>query len=134
MQLAYHINHLHIKTRDPKGAADWFVKALNFTILSDAQRDVGDRFIRCAAEDGQMRVNFSSERTGETLPVAPAGVYLGLEHFGIDSADIHADIERLTGLGATLSEGPNAGLGGQFVAFLQTPGEVRIELIQPPKK
>jgi lactoylglutathione lyase len=131
--MAYRINHIHIKTRDPKGSADWLVKAFNFSILSDAERAVGDRFIRCAAEDGTMRVNFSSERSGETLPEGIVGVHLGLEHFGIDSADIVADIARLSALGAELDEGPNPGMGGQQVAFLNTPVGVRIELIQPPK-
>ena len=132
--MVFHINHIHMKTRDPKASADWFVKAFNFTILTDVVRDVGDRFIRCQTEDGAIRVNFSGERRGETLPEGPIGLHLGMEHFGIDSADIHADVERLVALGAELDEGPQVGRGGQLIAFLNTPDGIRVELIQPPKQ
>lgn len=132
--MVFHINHLHVKSRDPKASADWFVKAFNFSILTDVVRDVGDRFIRCQTENGAIRVNFSGERRDETLPQGAIGLQLGLEHFGIDSADIHADVERLVALGAELDEGPMTGMGGQMIAFLHTPEGVRVELIQPPKQ
>ena len=132
--MVFHINHLHVKSRDPKASAEWFVKAFNFSILTDVVRDVGDRFIRCQTEDGGIRVNFSGERHGETLPEGAIGLQLGLEHFGIDSADIHADVERLVALGAHLDEGPLTGMGGQMIAFLHSPEGVRVELIQPPKQ
>jgi lactoylglutathione lyase len=132
--MVFHINHIHMKCRDPKRSADWFVQAFNFTILTDVVRPVGDRFIRCQTEDGALRVNFSGERSGETLPEGTPGLHLGLEHFGIDSTDIEADVERLVALGAILDEGPKEGRGGQMVAFLDSPEGIRIELIQPPKQ
>ena len=129
----FRINHLHIKARDPKRTADWFVEAFGFRILTDDTRAVGDRFIRCQTADGALRVNVSGERRGETLPDVPA-LHMGLEHFGMDSVDIEADVQRLVGLGARLEEGPKPGRGGQRVAFLRDPGGVLIELIQPPPK
>lgn len=132
--MTFRINHIHVKSRDPKASADWFGRAFNFTVLSDEIRRTGDRFIRCQTEDGGLRVNFSGEQDGETLPEGVEGVHLGLEHFGIDVADIRADVERLTALGAVLAEGPRVGRGGQLVAFLRTPDGVRVELIQPPQQ
>ncbi|WP_011580400.1 MULTISPECIES: VOC family protein [Chelativorans] len=132
--MAFRINHIHFKSRDPKQSADWFVKAFNFMILTDEVRQTGDRFIRCMTEDNALRVNFSGERNGEKLPEAIVGPHLGLEHFGIDSADIHADVARLSALGAILNEGPRTGRGGQMVAFMQSPDGFRIELMQQPKK
>ena len=41
----YRVNHIHIKSMDPKTTADWYVKAFNFKIVSDAVRSFGDRFI-----------------------------------------------------------------------------------------
>ena len=60
----FRINHIHLKSPDPKALADWFVEAFKFTIVSDTVRVFGDRFIGCDSEDG-MRVNISSARTGE---------------------------------------------------------------------
>lgn len=130
--MAFRINHVHIKAVDAAAAAEWFMQAFGFRLLSDDVRPVGDRFIRCQTEDGGLNVNFSGQRTGETLASAPGVLHLGLEHFGLDSEDIEADAARLTQLGAQLEDGPRPGRGGQRVAFLRTPHQVLIELIQKP--
>jgi lactoylglutathione lyase len=132
--MVFRINHIHVKSRDPGASADWFAKAFNFTILTDETRKSGDRFIRCQTEDGSLRVNFSGEQRDETLPDGIVGAHLGLEHFGIDSTDIDADVQRLSALGAKLDEGPRVGRGGQMIAFMHTPDGVRVELMQPPKQ
>lgn len=130
--MAFQITHIHFKSRDPKKSADWFVQAFNFRILTDETRKTGDRFIRAMTEDDGLQVNFSGERNGESLPEGIVGPYLGLEHFGISTADIEADVTRLAALGATLDEGPRVGRGGQMVAFMHSPDGFRIELMQPP--
>ena len=101
----YKINHIHLKSADPKSTADWWVRAFNFKIKSDTIRVFGDRFIMCESEDG-LTVNISNERTGETLGRGDSNPHFGLEHFGFDSVDIKADIKKLLELGAELAEGP----------------------------
>ena len=127
--MAYEFHHVHIKSADPKKTADWYVRAFNFTILSDTQRPWGDRMVRCGMADGSG-VNISNARTGETLGDADAGAHLGLEHLGIKVDDVDAEIERLTQLGAELLEGPLDVPDGPRIAFLKTPVDVRIEIIQ----
>ena len=127
--MTFKINHIHLKTADPKKTADWWVKAFNFKIVSDETRAVGDRFIRCLSEDG-LGVNISGQRAGDTMGPADGGLHFGLEHFGLDTADIEADIKRLEGMGAKLQEGPTDPSGGMRIAFLEAPDAVRIELIQ----
>ncbi|MCC6177299.1 MAG: VOC family protein [Chloroflexi bacterium] len=129
--MAYRINHIHLKAPDPRKTADWYVKAFNFKIMSDDVRGFGDRFIRCMSEDGGMAVNISGARTGETLGPGDATAHHGLEHFGLDTADIEAEIERLRGLGAELLDGPTSMPTGAKIAFMKAPDDVRIELIQP---
>ena len=128
--MPYKINHIHLKAPDPKKTADWYVKAFNLEIVSDEVRPSGDRFIRCRSEDGGMAVNISGARSGETLGSGDANPHHGLEHFGFDSEDIRADIERLEGLGATMMEGPLSIAGGTQIAFVKAPNDTRIELIQ----
>jgi lactoylglutathione lyase len=129
--MAFRINHIHLKALDPKKTADWYVTAFKLKIVSDEVRSFGDRFIRCQSEDGGMAVNISGARTGETLGPGDAMPHHGLEHFGFDTADIDADIERLKGLGAELLDGPIAMPAGNKIAFIKAPDNVRIELIQP---
>ena len=131
--MPFRINHIHLKSPDPEKTADWYVRAFNFEIVSDTVRPVGDRFIRCKSEDGGMAVNISGARTGETLGPGDANPHHGLEHFGFDTVDIAADIERLEGLGAKLMEGPMEQPGGVQIAFMKAPDDVRIELIQAAK-
>ena len=125
--MPYLINHIHLKSPDPKKSADWWVTAFNFEIESDAVRDSGDRFIRCKSEGG-LTVNISGPRTGETLGPGDATAHHGLEHFGFDSNNLEADIERLEALGARLVDGPRG--DSPRICFLACPDDVRIELIQ----
>ena len=124
----YKINHIHIKSTDPEKDANWFINAFNFEIISDEVRSVGDRFIMCQSEDG-FRVNISGERTNEKLGSSDPDPHFGLEHFGLDSKNLEDDISRLESMGATLQEGPIE-MPGIRIAFLKTPGNVRVELIQ----
>jgi lactoylglutathione lyase len=126
--MVFSIHHIHLKTHDPRSSAEWFVKALNFHILADLKRDAGDRLIRCTTEDGASRVNFSNERTGESLPECVVGVHFGIEHICVNSKDLPEDIDRLVALGAQLDEGQQLGKEGQTTVFLITPDGIRLEL------
>ncbi len=123
------VNHIHLKSSDPKKTADWFVEAFKVQIMSDTVRDFGDRFIVTQTEGG-LAINISSERTGETLGPADANAHYGLEHFGFDTDDMDADVARLVALGAELKEGPIALPDGRKIGFIAAPGDIRIELIQ----
>jgi lactoylglutathione lyase len=132
--MPYKINHIHLKAPDPRKTADWYTKAFNFKVVSDETRVFGDRFVRCQTEDGGMMVNISGARTGETLGGGDASAHHGLEHFGFDSAGLEADITRLEGLGARLLEGPIQIPNGPRICFMWAPDDVRVELIERPKK
>jgi len=131
--MAFRINHIHLKSPDPRKTAEWYVRAFNFKIMSDETRVFGDRFVRCQSEDGGMAVNISGARTGETLQPGNASAHFGLEHFGFDSIEIEADIRRLEGLGAKLLEGPIQNPNGSRIAFLRAPDDTRVELVQAAK-
>ena len=101
--MLYRVNHVHIKSKDPKETADWYVKAFNFNIVSDTVRAVGDRFIRCQTPDGVV-VNISGARTDEQMGDGDAVPHWGLEHFAMNVDDLDAEIQRLKELGAELLE------------------------------
>lgn len=131
--MAFRINHIHIKARDPRKTADWWGKAFDFKVVSEETRVFGDHFIRCQA-DGGMLLSISNARTGETLaPAGTDGARWGLEHFAIECDDIEAVIARLQTLGAKLQEGPLATPQGVRFAFLGVPDDVRVELLQLPR-
>ena len=129
--MAYAFDHVHVKSSDPGKTADWYVKAFNFKIISDSVRLYGDRFLRRETTDGVV-VNISGARTDEKMGDGDASAHYGIEHFGIKVDDIDAEIERLTGLGAQLMEGPVVVANGPKIAFIKVPQDVRIELLQWP--
>lgn len=127
--MAFEINHIHLKAPDPRRTAEWYAEAFGFEIVSDTVRSFGDRRLNCKSPGGLV-VNISSARAGEAMADGDAGAHWGLEHFGVDSDDLSADIARLGALGAPLLEGPIDIPGGNLVAFVQGPDDVRIELVQ----
>jgi lactoylglutathione lyase len=128
--MAFRINHIHLKSPDPRKTAEWYVRAFNFKITGDETRVFGDRFIRCQSEDGGLNVNISGARSGERLGPGDASAHHGLEHFGFDSMHLETDIKRLEELGARLLEGPIQNPNGPRIAFLQAPDDVRVELVE----
>ena len=127
--MSYRFDHVHLKAPDPEKTVEWYVKAFNFKVISDNTRVFGDRFIRCETSDGIV-INISSARTDENMGEGDAVPHWGLEHFGVSVDDIYAEIERLTGLGAVLMEGPIDVPNGPLIAFIKTPVDVRVELLQ----
>ena len=127
--MPYNINHIHLKSEDPRSTADWFAKAFNFEIVSDIVRHFGDRFIVTKSENG-VTVNISGVRDGEELGPSNDDAHLGLEHFGLDTDDIEADIKRLVDMGATYKEGPIINTDGGKIGFISAPGGIRLELIE----
>ena len=126
------VNHVHLKSEDPKKTADWFVEAFGLEIRSDDVREVGgDRFLRCYDGNGfTLNISGQRDKLGEKLGPASAEVRFGLEHFGLDVDNMDYELERLIGLGAELKEGPIEAGGGLKIAFIKAPGDIRIELIQ----
>ena len=127
--MPYNINHIHLKSEDPKSTADWFAKAFNFEIVSDIVRHFGDRFIVTRSENG-VTVNISGVRDGEELGPSNDDAHFGLEHFGLVTNDIEADIKRLVDMGATHKEGPIINTDGGKIGFISAPGGIRLELIE----
>jgi catechol 2,3-dioxygenase-like lactoylglutathione lyase family enzyme len=131
--MSYKFNHVHLKAPDPEKSANWFVNAFNFKILSDTVRASGDRFVRCETSDGIV-VNISGARTDEEMGTGNASAHWGLEHFGVEVDDLDTELKRLGDLGARLLEGPIDSPTGLRIGFIQSPDDVRIELLQLPKR
>ena len=141
--MANTFSHVHLKSPDPGKTAQWYVKAFGFRILSDVVRvdsgdpntSFGDRMIRCETVDGTGVIIsgrcVTGSRAGERLGRGNASVHWGLEHFGFNSGNLDADIQRLEGLGADLLEGPIGYPKTKTrVAFLKGPDNVRFELVE----
>jgi len=116
--MAFGIHHVHVKTRDPKSTAQFYVDNLGATIIAD----LGPR---------GFRVNLH----GLTLNVTPIidtqsrEQQYGIEHLAVDTDDYAGALARFRANGVrVLEELPPT--NGRRVGFLQAPDGVQIEVIE----
>ena len=117
--------HVHIKSRDPRKTAQWYVDMFGAQRLPD--RDVGGALFS-PVEIGGVTINISNPRPEEVDRMAEgdAGLHYGLEHIGIYTDDLDADLARFKEQGLQIFE------RRETIAFVEGPENVRIELMQSP--
>ena len=129
--MQYSINHVHIRSSEPRASALWFEKYFNARILWE--REVMPGTVTLSMEvGGPVRLNISSQPIGSSKERSVAELNrLGLEHFGFEVLDLESELERLERGGVRvvlpLTEVPT----GARLAYIEGPDDVLIELVQP---
>lgn len=123
----YVYDHIHLRTRDPKGMAEYFHKVFDARIIESVQSDGRPRvdldidglivFIAPVAEDADV-------------PAGPKEPYLGLDHFGFRVENIDETVAELKRRGADIVDEPRTIRPGVRIAFVRAPEDVRIELLE----
>ena len=129
--MGYSINHVHIRAQDPHFSAAWYEKFFKAKVISAREVMPGTITVSMDA-GGPVRLNISSQPPGSSDETAPAKLNrLGLEHFGFDTNDIEADIQRFQRSGVRIVLPITEISGGTKLAYIEGPDEVLIELVQP---
>ncbi len=118
-------DHIHLRTRDPEAAAEYYSRVFDAKVLRSVQTD------------GQSRIDLDIGGVilflavvGGDVQEAPSEQYLGLDHFGLRVDDIEAAAAELKRRGAEFSTEPFQLRPGLKIAFVQAPENVRIELLE----
>ena len=123
----YSYGHIHLRSRDPRGTAQYY------------ERMFGARIIESVQSDGQPRIDLDiNGLTVFIAPVppdagmaaAPADPHLGLDHFGLRVDNLDAAVAELKQRGATFTTEPRTIRPGVKIAFIQCPDNVRVELLE----
>ena len=129
--MGYSINHVHIRAQDPHSSATWYEEFFKAKVISAKEVMPGTITVSMDA-GGPVRLNISSQPPGSSDETAPAKLNrLGLEHFGFDTNDIEADIQRFQRSGVRIVLPITEISGGTKLAYIEGPDEVLIELVQP---
>lgn len=122
----YTWEHIHLRSPDPAGTAQWYEDKL------------GAEVIRTPLPDGSTR--YDLDLTGQKIFIAKADAastgaspetpYMGLDHFGLTVDNIDAAVVELKGKGVPFTVEPKTIRPGVRIAFLTAPQNVSIELIQ----
>ena len=129
--MEYSINHVHIRSSDPRASASWYKGYFNAKILWE--REIMPGTVTVSMEvGGPVRLNISSQPDGSSGERSVAELNrLGLEHFGFGVLDLKAELDRLKEAGVRvvlpLTEVPT----GARLAYIEGPDDVIIELVQP---
>lgn len=134
MQLRNSVHHIHIKCHDPKTAADWYGDVFGFEVVADSVRPTDDSLIRCALGRNQPPfLIIPNPAHGELLSEGRYELSLGLEHFAITTDSLETLVKRAREHGAELLDEPVTLQDGTLIAFIKTPQNQRIELMQLPE-
>ncbi len=119
--MAFRINHIHIKTRDPKKTAEWFVQHLGAKIAAENRN--GEKLaIRLDLHGLGMNVT-------DFLEEQKLAQHYGMEHLAIDTDDVHGEVAKLKAAGVKILEERNLP-DGRHVCFFEGPEGVRLEVME----
>ena len=125
--MAHGFDHGHIKSKDPHKLAQWWADVFDAKLLPEHG---SGEVLFCPVEIDGFKINISSPSAAEAAQMDEGIVTgsFGLEHFGLTTDDLDADLAKLREQGLRIfdvRESPT-----MRIAFVETPENVRIELIQ----
>ena len=115
------INHVHVKTRDPKKTVQFYVDNFGATVVSE----VGRNGYRLNLHGLMVNVSdFVETQTREQ--------HYGMEHLAVDTDDYPATMATLRQNGVKILEELVAS-GGRRVGFCEGPDGTQMEIIEKAK-
>ena len=129
--MAHGFHHVHIKSKDPRASAQWWVDMFGGTLLPEIHFE-SMHFIPVELDGVRINITNPAPGEGDSIDEPPSIPYYGLEHLGILTEDLDADLERFRDQGLKIYE-RRPGAGGYEIAFVATPDDVCLELLQAPR-
>ena len=123
--VTYSYDHIHLRSKDPMSTAQYFNKMFGAEIRESIQ------------SDGQTRVDLNLNglaiflaKADDDTPVPLKDPHLGLDHFGLRVNNLEEAVAQLKERGAEFAVEPRTIRPGVTIAFVRTPDDVRIELLE----
>jgi catechol 2,3-dioxygenase-like lactoylglutathione lyase family enzyme len=116
--MSFGINHVHVKTRDPKRTMQFYVDNLGATLIAEVN-------------PSSYRVNLHGLQLNITslIDTQTREQHHGIEHIALDTDDYAGTLARLQANGVRVLEELPA-TNGRHVCFLEAPDGVQIEVIE----
>jgi catechol 2,3-dioxygenase-like lactoylglutathione lyase family enzyme len=116
--MSFGISHVHLKTRDPKQTAQFYIDNLGATLVGE----IGTRGYRVSLHGLTLNITtiIDAQRREQ---------HYGMEHIAVDTDDYTNTLARLKANGVrVLEELPPE--NGRRVCFLEAPDGAQIEIIE----
>jgi catechol 2,3-dioxygenase-like lactoylglutathione lyase family enzyme len=113
------VNHLHLKSRDPKQTAQFYIDNFGATMIGD----VPGRGVRVMLHGLQLNITtIIAEQTREQQ--------LGYEHVALNTDDYPGTMAKFRANGVRVLEELPPGANGRRVAFVETLDGMQVEIIE----
>lgn len=120
--MVFKVNHLHLKTPDPRKTAKWYVDFLGAKIVSERQNPNGEPTLRLDLHG--IPLNVTGYLEGQRLEQ-----HHGLEHVAIDTDDFAGEVAKIKASGAKILEERTLP-DGRKVCFFEGPQGIRLEFLE----
>jgi catechol 2,3-dioxygenase-like lactoylglutathione lyase family enzyme len=123
----YSYDHIHLRSKDPMGIAQYFRKMFDAKIVESVQSDGQPRI---DLDINGLAVFIARVAPEVNMPPSPADPHLGLDHFGFRVDNLDEAVADLKRRGAAFAVEPYTIRPGVRIAFVRAPDDVRIELLE----
>ena len=127
MKATFSYDHIHIRSKDPKGMAEYFNKMFDAEVIESVQSDGQSRI---DLDINGLAIFIAAVPEDLDLPNSPGTPYLGRDHFGFKVDDVFGAVEELRSKGAEIVVEPHEIMPGVKIAFVWGHENVRIELLE----
>jgi len=121
----YTWDHIHLRTADPEGMAQWFERMLGAEVIRTTQQGQP----RIDLKLGGANIFIAPVKDDDGVNAAPTTPYRGLDHFGLAVSGIDAIAADLKAKGVEFTREPTTVRPGVRVCFIRAPEGVSIELL-----
>ena len=126
----YTWDHIHLRTPDPEGTAQWFERILGAQII----RSTVAGKPRIDIKLGGANIFIAPVTAADPANPPPVTPYQGLDHFGFAVSGIDAIAADLKKKGVEFTKEPTIPRPGIKICFLRGPQGVSIELLDRDPK
>ena len=126
----YTWDHIHLRTPDPEGTAQWFERMLGAQVTRSTQAGKP----RIDLKLGGANIFIAAVTPRDGVNAAPATPYQVLDHFGFAVTGIDAIAAELKKKGVQFSKEPHSPRPGIKICFLRGPQGISIELLDRDPK
>jgi lactoylglutathione lyase len=123
----YKFYHIHLLSRNPRAAADYYKKMFDAEIIESVQSDGKNRI---DLDIDGVKIFILPAPTDEAMPEAPGEYYIGLDHFGLLVQDLDEAVSELRKKGAEFAMEPCVLRPGRKIAYVRAPENVRVEIVE----
>ena len=120
--MGFRVNHLHLKTPDPRKTADFYVEFAGAKIVSERAGPDGRKTFRLDLHGVPLNItDYLSDQKLEQ--------HYGLEHVAIDAENFAAEVAKIKAAGIKILE-ERVLPDGRQVCFFGGPEGVRLEFLE----